>query len=138
MSEKRPLSGILVFPVMLYNLTSYLFLSITTTIFINIFICITIVTISSRMIIFVIFIYIKFKKQLLKACYRCFFFQIFIFSPSERSSKILKNVFYFMEKSLFVLEIFRYLYVFSFLSTILRFKRTNGSRIIYDARNWLA
>ena len=38
-----------------------------------------------------------------------FFYQIFIFSSSDRSSKTMKNVFYFILKALFVLEIFRFL-----------------------------
>ena len=50
----------------------------------------------------------------------------------------MKNVFYFIEKALFVLEIFRFLYFFLFLSTLSRFKRTNGSEIVNDAIHWLA
>ena len=41
-----------------------------------------------------------------------FFYQIFIFSPNDSSSKTVKNVFYFIEKALFVLEIFKFLYFF--------------------------
>ena len=36
------------------------------------------------------------------------FYDIFIFSPNDCPSKTLKNVFYFIEKALFVLEIFRF------------------------------
>ena len=36
------------------------------------------------------------------------FYEIFIFSPNDIPSKTLKNVFYFIEKALFVLEIFKF------------------------------
>ena len=44
--------------------------------------------------------------SILKSCVR-YFYQIFIFSPTDRPLKTMKNVFYFIEKALFVLEIFR-------------------------------
>ena len=47
------------------------------------------------------------------------FCQIFIFSPSDSPPKTVKNVFYFIQKALFVLE-------------------TNGSGIINDVMHWLA
>ena len=50
----------------------------------------------------------------------------------------MKNVFYFIQKALFVLKIFRLLYFFPFLTTLSRFKRTNGSVIVYDFKYWLA
>ena len=37
------------------------------------------------------------------------FYQIFIFSPNDSPSKTMKNVFYFIKKALFVLEIFKFL-----------------------------
>ena len=37
------------------------------------------------------------------------FYQIFIFSPNDSPLKTMKNVFYFIEKALFVLEIFKFL-----------------------------
>ena len=37
------------------------------------------------------------------------FYEIFIFSPNDSPSKIIKNAFYFIEKALFVLEIFKFL-----------------------------
>ena len=37
------------------------------------------------------------------------FYQIFIFSPNDSHSKTIKNVFYFIEKALFVLETFIFL-----------------------------
>ena len=37
------------------------------------------------------------------------FYEIFIFSPNDSPSKTIKNVFYFIEKALFVLEIFKFL-----------------------------
>ena len=43
-----------------------------------------------------------------KACV-CYFYQIFIFSPNDSTSKTIKNVFYFIEKALVILEIFRFL-----------------------------
>ena len=39
----------------------------------------------------------------------------------------MKIVFYFIKNALFILEIFKF-----------RFKRANGTRIIYDVMNWLA
>ena len=66
------------------------------------------------------------------------FYQIFIISLNDSPSKIIKIVFYFIEKTLFVLTIFKFLYFFSFLSTLCRFKKTNKKGIIYDVMNWLA
>ena len=37
------------------------------------------------------------------------FYEIFIFSPNDSPSNIMKNVFYFIQKALFVLEIFKFL-----------------------------
>ena len=37
------------------------------------------------------------------------FCQIFIFSPNDSPSKTLKNIFYFIEKALFVLEVIKFL-----------------------------
>ena len=42
------------------------------------------------------------------------FYQIFIFSSNNRPSKTMKNVFYFIKKALFVLEIFKFLHFFPF------------------------
>ena len=75
--------------------------------------------------------------QLLKLV-SAIFYQIFIFSPNDSPSKTMKSVFYFILKALFVLEIFKFLSFFHFLSTLSRYKRTNGSGIIYDVLNWLA
>ena len=38
------------------------------------------------------------------------FIQIFNFSPNDSLSKTMKNIFYFIQKALSVLEIFRFLY----------------------------
>ena len=46
--------------------------------------------------------------QAFKACVR-YFLSIFIFTPNDRPLKTMKNVFYFIEKALFVLEIFKFL-----------------------------
>ena len=37
------------------------------------------------------------------------FCEIFIFSSNDSPSKVMKNVFYFIEKALFVLKIFKFL-----------------------------
>ena len=66
------------------------------------------------------------------------FYQIFIFSSNDSPLKTMKIVFYFISKALFVLEIFKLLWFFPLLSTLPRFKRANGSRIIYDVMKWLA
>ena len=66
------------------------------------------------------------------------FYQFFIFSPNDSPLKIMKNVLYFIEKALFILEILKFLWFFPFLSTLSRFKTTNGSGKIYDVMNWLA
>ena len=62
----------------------------------------------------------------------------FIFSLNHSPSKVIKNVFYFIEKALSVLKISKCLYFFSFLSTLSKFKRTNKNGIIYNVINWLA
>ena len=49
----------------------------------------------------------------------------------------MKNAFYFIKKDLFVLEIFKFLYSFLFLSTFYKFKRTNERGINYDFMKWL-
>ena len=46
---------------------------------------------------------------ILEACV-CYFLSIFIFSSNYRPSKTIKNVFYFIEKALSVLEIFKFLF----------------------------
>ena len=67
-----------------------------------------------------------------------FFIFIFIFSVNGSPLKAIKNVFYFIEKALFVLEIFNFLLFFPFFSILSRFKRTNRSQMISDAMNLLA
>ena len=52
------------------------------------------------------------NRKILKA--RAIYYQIFVFSPNENLSKTTKNVFYFIKKALFVLEIFNFLYFFPF------------------------
>ena len=42
------------------------------------------------------------------------FYQIFIFSPNDSPLKTMKNVFYFIQKALSILEIFKFLYFFPF------------------------
>ena len=54
----------------------------------------------------------KFRRTpFLKACVR-YFLSNFHFSPNYSPSKTIKNVFYFIYKALFVLEIFKFLYFF--------------------------
>ena len=45
---------------------------------------------------------------LVKACFCYFFLPNFCFQPNDSPSKTMKNVFYFIWKALFVLEIFRF------------------------------
>ena len=45
----------------------------------------------------------------IKACTH-YFYQIFIFSTNDRPLKTMENVFYFVQKALFILEIFKFLY----------------------------
>ena len=59
------------------------------------------------------------------------FYQIFIFSPSDSSLKTMKNVLFHL-KSSFCSPGIQMFVIFSFLSTLSRFKRANGSEIIYD------
>ena len=72
-----------------------------------------------------------------KACVR-YFLSNFYFLPNCSPLKTMENIFHFIKKALFVLEIFKFLQFFPFLSTLPRFKKTNGSGIIYDVINWLA
>ena len=44
-----------------------------------------------------------------KACVR-YLLPNFCFSPNDSPSKTMKNVFYFIQKALFVLEIFKFFY----------------------------
>ena len=39
-------------------------------------------------------------------------YQIFIFSPNDNPLKTMKNVFYFIWKALFILQIFNFLWLF--------------------------
>ena len=67
---------------------------------------------------------------------------IFTFPPNDSRSKTMKNAFYFIQKTLFVFEIFKclslFINVFPFLFTLPRFKRISKSGIIYDVMNWPA
>ena len=86
--------------------------------------------------IFCLFISVRKQQRLLKLV-SAIFYKIFIFSLNDCSSKTMKNVFYFILKVLFVLQTFKFLYFFPFLSILPRFKRIN-SGIIYDVMNWRA
>ena len=65
-------------------------------------------------------------------------YQIFIFSSNDASSKTMKNVFVFHIKSSFRSRDIQFFIIFPFLSTLSRFKRANGSGMIYDGINWFA
>ena len=64
-------------------------------------------------------------------------YHFFNFSTNDSPLKTMKNIFY-SSKKLFSFTKYSIFCIFSFLSTLHRFKRTNGSGIIYDAMNWLA
>ena len=49
------------------------------------------------------------SKESFKTCVR-YFLSNFYFQPNDNPSKTMKNVFYFIEKALFVLEIFKFFY----------------------------
>ena len=48
-----------------------------------------------------------FKRGLFKACV-CYFFQIIIFSSNDSPSETMKNVFCFIQKALFILQILKF------------------------------
>ena len=64
-----------------------------------------------------------------------FFYQISIFSPNVSSWKTIKNVFLFRGKGPFR---FKDIQIFVIFSTLSKFKRINGSGIIYDVMNLFA
>ena len=66
-----------------------------------------------------------------------FFYQIFIFLLNDSPLKTMKNVFFISSKNLFSFS--RYSNSCNFFPSfpVSRFKRTNGSGIIYDVINWL-
>ena len=61
--------------------------------------------------------------------------QVLLKEQNDSPLKTMKNAFYFMEKALFILKIFKFLWFFHFLSKLYRFKRINGNGIIYDILN---
>ena len=69
----------------------------------------------------------KFFKKLFLKLVSAIIYQISVFPPTDSPSKTMKSGFYFIKKVLFVLKIFKLLYFFPFLSTLSRYKRTNGS-----------
>ena len=81
---------------------------------------------------------IRHKEKITLNLVSVIFIKFLFFSPNDSPSKSMKNAFYFIEKALFVLKIFNFLYFFPFLSTLSRHKSTSGSGIIYDVMNWLA
>ena len=81
---------------------------------------------------------IRYKEKLTLKLVFVIFVKFLFFSPNDSPSKSMKNVFHFIEKALFILKIFNFLYFFPFLFTLSRHKSTSGSGIIYDVMNWLA
>ena len=61
------------------------------------------------------------------------FYQTFIFSPNDSTSKTIKKSFSFHQKSSFCSQDIPIFIFFPFFSTLFRFKRTHGSGITYDA-----
>ena len=78
---------------------------------------------------------VRTKRMIFKACVR-YFLSIFHFSPNDRPSKTMKSVFLFHLKSSFRSKNIQIFVFFPILSTLSRFKRKNGSGIIYDVINW--
>ena len=70
------------------------------------------------------------KLKFIKACVCYFSSNFYFFTKQMIALQKLKNIFYFIQKALFILEIFKFLYFFLFLSTLSRFKRTNGSELM--------
>ena len=51
---------------------------------------------------------LSYENDFLKPMY-AILYQILIFSPNDSPSKTMKNVFYFIQKALFILKIFKFL-----------------------------
>ena len=64
------------------------------------------------------------------------FYQNFIFSPNDSPSKTVKCFLFHLKISFRFRDIQIFVF-FPFLSTLSRFKRTNGSGIINDVMHWL-
>ena len=73
----------------------------------------------------------------LKAC-ASYFLSHFYFFTKGWSLKNYEKCFLFHLKSSFHSRDIQIFVIFSFLSTLSRFKRANGGGIIYDVINWLA
>ena len=72
-----------------------------------------------------------------KACVR-YFLSIFIFHQMITLHELWKMFFISSRKALFVLEIFKFLWFFTFLYKLSTFRRAIRSGIIYDVMSWLA
>ena len=55
---------------------------------------------------------VSLRTNSLKLVSAIFFYFLKIFSPNDSPSRIIKNVFYFIKKALFILEIFKFLHFF--------------------------
>ena len=73
------------------------------------------------------------NKHVIEVCFPNFLSNFYFFN---RWQPFKNYVFYFIEKAIFVLEIFKFLYFFPFIFTPSRFKKTTGSGLIY-VMNWL-
>ena len=82
--------------------------------------------------------YQQYTHNIFKACVRYFLSNFYFFHQMIALQKLWKMFFISSKKALFVFKIFKFLWIFPFLSKLSRFKRTNGSGIICDAINWLA
>ena len=81
--------------------------------------------------------FLTFPCKQFKACV-CYFLSNFYFSSNDSPSKTMKNVFYFIWKALFVLEIFKFLYFPSFFPVNHCFRGWSKKNLkIYDTINCL-
>ena len=72
--------------------------------------------------------------RVLKACVCNILINFSFFSPNDSPLKTMKNVFFISPKKLHLSRDIQIFVIFS-LSTLLSFKRTNGSVIIFDVTN---
>ena len=79
----------------------------------------------------------KHLKYYVKACV-CYFLSNFYFSTYNDSPLKTEKCFLFHLKSSFCTRDIQIFVIFSLPFTLSRFKRANGSGIIYDVINWLA
>ena len=93
--------------------------------------------INTHSAIFASLVYFPKRSKIVKACVR-YFSSNFYFFTKWSPFKNYKKRFLFHRKNSFRSWDIQIFVFFPFLSTLSRFKRANGSGIIYDAMNWLA